>query len=442
MKPDTKYAKCGNIHIAYQVIGDGPFDLVFAPGFASHLDFQWEEPTQARFFGRLAAFCRLIRFDKRGVGLSDRLDKMPTLEERMEDIRAVMDEAGSDRAALLGLSEGGPLSLLFSATYPNRTIALILWNTFAKLVWADDYTIGVPVKLMADWDKWLEQTWGRQGKFLQAFCPSFVNELQFKAWWEQFERLALSPGAALDASRLNQKIDVRELLSLIQVPTLVINNVDDQLMPNPINKYPSERIQNAKYVEVSGIDHFAWRERDGVTTEIEKFLTGERRYTDIDRQLATVFFTDIVRSTECAANLGDRTWRKLLDRHDKILQQNIARFRGKIVDTAGDSVFATFDGPARAIHCACSLIEEIHDIGIEIRVGIHTGEVEARKTGIAGVAVHIGARIAALAGENEILVSKTVKDLVAGSGISFSDRGRYELKGMPEKWHLLSVNRE
>jgi pimeloyl-ACP methyl ester carboxylesterase len=442
MAPSTKYAKCGNIHIAYQVIGDGPIDLVFVPGLASHLEFQWEEPTQARFFRRLAAFCRLIRFDKRGVGLSDRLDKMPTLEERMEDVRAVMDEVGSMRAALLGLSEGGPLSLLFSATYPDRTIALILWNTYAKLLWAEDYKIGVPIELISNFNQRLEQSWGRQGKYMKVFCPSFIDDLQFRAWWEQFERLALSPGAALEALLLNEKIDVRELLSLIRVPTLVINNVDDQAIPNPMIKYLTERIPHAKYVEVPGVDHFAWRERDGVTSEIEKFLTGKRSYTDVDRQLATVLFTDIVRSTEQAVDLGDQTWRNLLDRHDKILRQNIERFRGEIIDTAGDGMLASFDGPARAIHCACTLIEEIPAIGINIRIGIHTGEVEVRKTGIAGVAVHIGARIAALAGENEILVSNTVKDLVVGSGISFSDRGWHELKGLPEKWHLLSVNCE
>ena len=442
MAPSTKYAKCGNIHIAYQVIGDGPIDLVFVPGFASHLEFQWEEPTQARFFKRLSTFCRLIRFDKRGVGLSDRIDKMPTLEERMEDVRAVMDEVGSMRAALLGLSEGGPLSLLFSAIYPDRTIALILWNTYAKLLWAEDYKIGVPIELVSNFNQRLEQSWGRQGKYMKVFCPSFIDDLQFRSWWEQFERLSHSPGAALEALLLNEKIDVRELLPLIRVPTLVINNVDDQVTPNPMLKYLSERIQNAKYVEVPGIDHFAWRERDGVTSEIEKFLTGKRSYTDIDRQLATVLFTDIVRSTEQAVDLGDQTWRNVLDRHDKILRQNIERFRGEIIDTAGDGMLASFDGPARAIHCACTLIEEIPAIGINIRIGIHTGEVEVRKTGIAGVAVHIGARIAALAGENEILVSNTVKDLVVGSGISFSDRGWHELKGLPEKWHLLSVNCE
>jgi pimeloyl-ACP methyl ester carboxylesterase len=436
MVPETKYARSGDLHIAYQVMGGGPIDLVFVPGLASHVEFQWEEPTQVRFFRRLASFSRLIRFDKRGTGLSDRVATMPTLEERMDDVRAVMDAADSQRAAILGLSEGGTLALVFAATFPKRTRALILWNASGGQRPGSEPPPPDSNRLLLEG---LEQNWGT-GAFLPAFVPSASGDARFRAWWSRFERLAMSPGAAVQAMRMNLEIDARDVPAMVQVPTLVIYNRGDPVLSADSARYMADRIAGAEFVELPGPDHFAWKEEDGVTQEVEEFLTGSRPPSEVDRSLATLLFTDIVGSTDRAAKLGDQRWRELLEQHDSIVRRVVESFRGRLVDSTGDGVLASFDGPARAIRCARAIGEELSAIGVEIRAGLHTGEVEARGQGLAGIAVHIGARVAALAGAGEVLVSRTVKDLVAGSGISFADHGVHELKGVPEKWHLFLVD--
>ena len=435
MQPETRYARCGDLHIAYQVVGDGPSDLVFVPGFVSHLEHQWDEPLQAAFFRRLASFCRLIRFDKRGAGLSDRVERMPTIEERMDDVRAVMDAADSERAAILGLSEGGPMGIVFAAAHPDRTSKLILWNSYPRMFW------GIEPELrqqMVDTSlHLLEKEWGT-GSFVGHFVPSAAADPSFRDWWGRFERLAMSPGAAIEAMRVLFEIDVRDILPSVHVPTLVIRNSSDPL-PREGNRYLAEHIPDARYVELPGLDHFAWREEDGVTQEIEEFLTGERSVAGTERVLATILLTDIVRSTDRAAELGDHKWRELLDRHDALVERALGRFRGHLVDTTGDGVLATFDGPARAIRCATTISESVRGIGLEIRAGLHTGEVEIRGNNLAGIAVHIASRVSDLAGPGEVLVSSTVKDLVAGSGICFTDRGSHVLKGVPGDWHLFGA---
>lgn len=438
MSPETKYARCGNLYIAYQVMGDGPFDLVFVPGILSHVEFQWEEPTQARFFRRLSSFSRLIRLDKRGTGLSDRIDRAPTIEERMDDIRAVMDAAGSERAALLGLSEGGPLSLVFAATHPDRTSRLILWNTFASLVSRPDYAIGMPGEMVEQVVTLYLENWGT-GMLLASFVASAAEDPLFQAWWKRFERLGLSPGAAAEAMRINLAIDVRDVLPVVRTPTLVLHAAEDPIVPPEHGRHLAERIPGAKYVEVPGIDHFAWG-NPAVANEVEQFLTGTQHdLEELERVLATVLFTDIVSSTEQLVRREDRQWRQVLERHDAIIEHNLERYSGRLVKFTGDGVFATFDGPGRAIRCACSIMDEVRPLGIQIRAGLHTGEVEMRGNDLAGIAVHIGARVSGLAGPDEVLVSGTVKDLVAGSGIGFRSFGSHTLKGLPGEWQLFMV---
>ena len=436
-QPETHYARCGNLHIAYQVVGESLPDLVFVPGVVSHLEHQWDEPLQAAFFRRLASFSRLIRFDKRGQGLSDRVERMPTIEERMDDLRAVMDAAGSERATLLTLSEGGPMGIVFAATHPDRTSKLILWNTFARLAWAPGVTEGRRQQIIVARLRQYEEDWGT-GKLIGRFVPSAAGDPSFQEWWGRFERFSMSPGACVDAMRVNFEIDVRDILPSVQVPTLVIRHEGDHV-PRGGQRYLADQIPNARYVELPGSDHFAWREEDGATQEIQEFLTGERSASETERVLATILLTDIVRSTDRAAELGDQRWRELLDRHDALIDRALGRFRGHLVNTTGDGIQATFDGPARAIRCATAITESVRGIGLEVRVGLHTGEVEIRGDQLAGIAVHIAARVSSLAGPGEVLVSRTVKDLVAGSGICFADRGSHILKGVPGEWYLFAV---
>ena len=435
MHPDTRYARCGNLHIAYQIIGDGPIDLVFVPGVISHLDHQWDEPIQAAFFQRLASFCRLIRFDKRGQGLSDRVERMPTIEERMDDVRAVMDAAGSERAALLTLSEGGPMGIVFAATHRDRTSKLILWNTFARRVFEPDSTEERRQENVDSRVRLVEKEWG-SGSLVTRFFPSGAADVGFRDWWGRFERLSMTPGAAAQAIRVNCEIDVRDILPSVRVPTLVIRNEGDPISQRDL----ADQIPGARSVELPGSDHFAWREEDGVTQEVEEFLTGERTVLETERILATILLTDIVRSTDRAAELGDQRWRELLDRHDALVERVLGRFRGRLVDKVGDGVLATFDGPARAIRCATAITESVQGIGLEVRAGLHTGEVETRGDRLAGIAVHIASRVSSLAHPSEVLTSSTVKDLVAGSGICFADRGSHILKGVPGEWHLFAAN--
>jgi len=440
-QPETRYAQSGDVNIAYQVVGDGPLDLVYVAGWVSHLEYFWHEPSYAAFLRRLASFSRLILFDKRGTGMSDRVpeSELPTLEERMDDVRAVMDAVESEQAALLGLSEGGPMCLLFAATYPERTRALIMPGSYARRTWAPDHP-WAPKE--ADHEAFIEEVareWGGPVG-LAARAPSQAGNDAFSRWWATYLRMSASPGAAKTLTRMNTQIDVRDVLPVVQVPTLIVHRTGDRAMSVEGSRYMAERIEAARYVELPGEDHLPFLgDQDEIVDEIEEFLTGVRRGPEPDRVLATVLFTDIVGSTERAAALGDRRWRELLEAHHAAVRRELERFRGREVDNAGDGFLATFDGPARAIRCAQAIRDFVDTVGLSIRAGLHTGECEIHGDGIAGIAVHMGARVASLAGPGEVLVSSTVKDLVAGSGIEFEDRGVHELKGVPGDWRLYAV---
>ena len=435
---ETRYARSGDLNIAYQVIGDGPFDLILVPGLASHLDFQWEEEGQERFFNHLASFCRLIRFDKRGCGMSDPVANMPTLEERMDDVRAVMDAVGAEKVALIGLSEGGPLAALFAATYPAKVSKLVLWNSFASLVQRPpDFMNALPPAAIPILLETFRKEWGT-GSSSANFVPDSVTDEQFKKWWNRFERMALSPGAAIQSTAMNLEIDVRDVLRSIQCPTMVLHSNGDTLVPFGHGEYLAKSIEGATLVQVQGKDHFAWR-HPSVIAEMEKFLTGRIHSPVIDRVLATVLFTDIVGSTEQAIAMGDAGWSRMLQRHHADAKDRIEYYRGRFIDSAGDGILATFDGPGRAIACGKSIIELSKSAGIDVRAGLHTGEIELTKQGIAGAAVHIGSRVASLANAGEVLVTRTVKDLVVGSGIDFSNCGEHKLKGVPDEWQIFAA---
>jgi pimeloyl-ACP methyl ester carboxylesterase len=435
--PETRYARSGDVNIAYQVVGDGPFDLVLVPGFFSHLEVDWEFPSHAYFLRRLASFSRLILFDKRGTGLSDRPGGLPDLETRMDDVRAVMDAAGSERAALFGYSEGGPMCALFAATYPERTSALALYGTYAKRQDPDDDYPWVMTRdeRLAYADE-VEREWGFESDFSRY---TSVQDDGLVRWWQRRARASLSPGAARALILMNSQIDVRDVLPTIGVPTIVLHRRGDADSNVGEGRYLAEKIPGARFVELSGDTHLPWVNADQIVDEIEEFLTGVRRGPEPDRVLATVLFTDLVGSTEHAARLGDRRWRMLLEEHHALARRELARWRGTEVDTAGDGLLATFDGPARAIRCARSIRDALEPLGLEMKAGLHTGEVERVGERVMGIAVHTGARVAGLADAGDVLVSQTVKDLVAGSGIEFEERGEHELKGVPGKWRLYAV---
>jgi pimeloyl-ACP methyl ester carboxylesterase len=444
MPPETSYARSGDVNIAYQVVGDGPLDLVYVPGWVSNIELMWEEPAMARFLERLASFSRLILFDKRGTGLSDRVsnDKLPTLEERMDDVRAVLEAVGSERAALFGHSEGGNMCVLFAATYPERTAALITLGSFARRRDPDDDYPWAPTaddreKTATD----VERNWGRlRPKDVEYYAPSRLGDEQFVRNLEQYFRRAASPGAAAALLRMNSHIDVRDVLPTIRVPTLILHRSGDHDVNVAEGRYLAAKIPGAKFVELPGNDHWiSAGNTDEIADEIEEFVTGTRPVPELDRVLATVLFTDIVGSTERAAELGDRRWRELLSTHDAAVRRELDRFRGREVDTAGDGFLASFDGPARAVRCAISAGVAVRDLGVEIRAGVHTGECELDGPKIRGIAVHTGARIASLAGPGEVLVSQTVKDLVSGSGLAFEDRGVHALKGVPGEWRVYAA---
>jgi pimeloyl-ACP methyl ester carboxylesterase len=441
MPPQTRYAKSGNVNIAYQVLGKGPPDLVFVPGWVSNIDMFWEQPDFARFLSRLASFSRLILFDKRGTGLSDRVVDMPSLEIRMDDVRAVMDAAGSERAALYGFSEGGPMCALFAATYPTRTLALIMSGSYARKTMAPDYPWGpTEEQFLASIDK-AEREWGGP-VVIDERAPSMSVDEGFRQWWGRFARASASPAAAAMVQRMNAQIDIRHLLPAIHVPTLILHSVNERIVDVGASRYMARQIPGAKLVELPGADHVPFlSDADAILDEIEEFLTGTRHSPEVDRILATVLFTDIVGATQSATKLGDRRWHDLLDSHHALVRRELARFRGREIDTAGDGFFATFDGPARAVRCACAISDAVRSLGIEIRAGLHTGECEVMGDKVGGIAVHTGARIAAYANAGEVLVSHTVKDLVAGSGLSFRDCGTQSLKGVPGDWHLFAVER-
>jgi len=439
--PETRYAKSGDTYIAYQVMGEGPFDLVLVPGFISHVEMQLELPLPASFFARLASFCRLIRFDKRGTGLSDRVSGIATLEERIDDVRAVMDACGSTRAALFGFSEGGPMSIVFAATYPRRTSALILYGALARAAWAPDYPWGRTEEAFAAALKSQEENWG-QGKSVDKFSPSLAGDEELRKFVARVERASASPGAVRDMIRQIQAIDARPVLPTIGIPTLILHRTGDLAVNVEHGRYLARHIKGAKYVELPGIDHQPWvGDANSILGEIETFLTGGRREIepDLDRVLATVLFTDIVGATTRVVELGDRAWKDILAQHHLLVREQIRRHRGREINTAGDGFLAAFDGPARAVRCGRAIADTVKKLGIRIRAGVHTGECEVMGEELGGIAVHIGARIGGLAAADEVLVSSTVRDLVAGSGLRFEDRGTHTLKGVPGDWQLLAA---
>jgi class 3 adenylate cyclase len=441
MLPETRYARSGDVNVAYQVLGKGPPDLVVVPGWVSNIDFSWDEPALARFLTRLASFSRLILFDKRGTGLSDRVTDMPSLEVRMDDVWAVMHAVGSEVAALFGYSEGGTMCALFAATYPGQTSALIMSGAFARRKWAPDYPWGQTEEQIQSALNQVEREWGGPVK-IDAHAPSMAKDERFREWWARRLRASASPASAATLLRMNAEIDIRHVLPAIRVPTLILHNVHDRVIDIGATRHMAARIPGAKLVELPGTDHIPWGDNsDAILDEIEEFLTGVRHSPEYDRVLATVLITDIVGSTDKAASLGDRRWSDLLDCHHASVRRELARFRGREIGTAGDGFLAAFDGPARAVRCACAISDSIQSLGIEVRAGLHTGECEVIGDNLRGIAVHIGARVAALARPGEVLVSATVKDLVAGSALSFQDRGIHSLKGVPGDWRLFAVDR-
>jgi len=437
--PETRYAKSGMVHIAYQVVGNGPVDLVLIPGLFTHVEHQWDEPGFARFLERLASFSRLIVLDARGAGLSDRALELPPMEEQMDDVLAVLDAVGSEAAAFFGLSQAGPMAILFAASHPERTRALVLYATYATPRSDGTSPWGRSPEWMAEYDRLIDEKWG-SGVFLEQVAPSMVDDSLFRRWWSRYERLSYGPGNALAYFHMNAQIDVRAILPSIRVPTLVLQRREDSYRDPGHATFLASHIAGAKLVELTGRDHLPYvGDADAILDEVQEFLTGVRPPPEQDRVLATVLFTDIVGSTERASVLGDHAWRALLDRHHAVIRQELGRFRGREIDTAGDGFLAIFDGPARAVRCAAAISQAVHEIGLDVRAGVHTGEVELVGAGVAGIAVHIGARICALAQTGEVLVSATVRDLVAGSGIAFDDRGSFRLKGVPDEWRLFTL---
>lgn len=440
MRPQTRYARSGDVSIAYQVIGDGPFDLVLVPGWISNVDFAWEDPAYGEWIDRLAAFSRVIVFDKRGTGLSDRDVGDSTLEERMDDLRAVLAAADSERAAVFGFSEGGALSMLFAATYPERVPALVLYGTFAYAAVAPDYAAGAAiVEAFAAIRRALD-AWG-EGATLELMAPRLCHDARSRAFMGRYERMCVSPRAGATHLRWIGEIDVRPVARALRVPTLVLHRADDRLITVEAGRALARDIPGARWVELPGDAHPPWiGDSAALAAEVQAFLTGTRPAPSATgRVLATVLFTDIVGSTERLVALGDRAWRDLLDRHHALVRGEIARHRGREAGTTGDGFLATFDGPARAIHCAVGIREAVRRLGIDVRAGIHIGECERVDDTITGVAVHTGARVMAAAAPGEILVSNSVRDLVAGSGLEFIDRGSHRLKGLPGEWQLLAV---
>ncbi|MBL8894524.1 MAG: adenylate/guanylate cyclase domain-containing protein [Rhizobiales bacterium] len=440
MPAETKYARSGDVSIAYQVTGKGPVDLVIVPGFVSHLEQGWENRNYAAFLDRLGSFARLIRFDKRGTGLSDRVSDVPTLEQRMDDVRAVMDAAGSERAALMGISEGGPMSVLFAATYPQRTSALVLYGSIARGAWDPEYPWGT--KKGPEWEDWLrrqQEEWG--GPFgVEFWAPSVADDESFRQWWAKYLRLGASPTAVTSLWRMNAAIDVRPILPAVRVPTLVLHRTGDMAVNIEEGRLLARHIPGAKLVELPGRDHLWWvGDWETIASEVEEFITGERRTAEPDRVLLTVLFTDIVDSTRRAAMLGDQRWKELLDSHNVMMRSQIDRFRGRAIKNLGDGFLAVFDGPARAINCALSASREIQKFGLDIRSALHTGEVELIGEDIGGIAVHTAARVLGKCAPCEVWTSRTVRDLVAGSKFKFTDQGLHELRGIEGEWPLFSV---
>jgi class 3 adenylate cyclase/pimeloyl-ACP methyl ester carboxylesterase len=432
--PETRYALSGDVSIAYQTMGAGPVDIIVVPGLASHVEFMHEMPGYTAFHRRLSTFARVITFDKRGQGLSDRISDAPSLEQRIDDVRSIMDTIGSKRATLFGHSEGCPMSVLFAATYPERVSHLILFGGYA-----------VAAMLSNDMDRRIAERlkfWGT-GEMLKVLSPSQATNQNAIDQFAKYQRLAASPGAIRAISFLNAQIDVRAILPNVQAPTLVLHRRGDVSIPIELGRNLAAQIPNAKFIEYSGQDHFYFFGDVGTLLEdIEEFVTGHRESssTDLDRVLATVLFTDIVNSTRSAAAIGDQAWRRLLDSHDELAVQTVEKYRGTLVKTTGDGILATFDGPGRAVRCALSLEAASKQMGLPLRAGLHTGEIEIRGRDIGGIAVHAAARVMAQSQANEVLVSRVITDLVAGAGLKFSERGSHELKGLPGRWDLFAAS--
>jgi len=439
-RPVTQYAKSGKVNIAFQMIGDGPTDLIYAPGFISHVEMNWESPYWSRVLRRLSDFCRVIIFDKRGTGLSDRPGGWPTLEERMDDIRAVMDAAGSERAVLHGISEGGPMCMVFAAMYPERASALVLHGTAPRLAAGPDWPWGMTVEEATPLLEAAEMDWGT-GTVLSFFIQGLADDPHIQEATGRFERFAASPGGARQLLEMNMEIDVRSVLPTISAPTLVIHQHGDHIVPVESGRYLAEHIRGARMTELPGTFHLSARpgDMDGPLDATEEFLTGSRGAHVVDRVLATVLFTDIVGSTERATAMGDFAWRDLLDAHDRLIRREIELYQGREIKALGDGFFAAFDGPGRAVRCARAIAKDAAELGIDVRCGLHSGECEVRGDDLAGVAVHIGARIGGLAQPGEVLVSTTVKELLVGSGVTFEDRGKHQLKGVPDEWQVFRV---
>jgi class 3 adenylate cyclase len=440
MPPQTRYARSGEVGIAYQVTGEGELDLVLAFPFLSHLDLIWESPLLAHFLHRLGSFARVLVFDRRGVGLSDPVDRPATLEERMDDVRAVMDAAGSERAALLGMSEGATMCVLFAATYPQRTSALVLWGAMARSTAAPDYPWAPPKEAVQEaQDELIGPTWG-QGATIEIFSPSMAADPRAREFQARVERQAASPMRVQKLLEMFLDTDVRGALPLIQAPTLVLHRRGDRAVNRRAGRWLAEQIEGSHYAELEGEDHFPWvGDSDAALAAIEEFLTGVRPAPETQRVLATVLFTDIVDSTRLATELGDRRWRTLLEEHHALVRERLGRFEGREIKTTGDGFLAIFDGPTRAAACARAIADDMPTVGVEVRAGLHTGEVELIDDDVGGIAVHVAARIAALGDAGTVLASRTVRDLAVGSGIEFVPAGRHTLKGVPDEWDLYSV---
>jgi len=446
--PEVAYARSGDVNVAYAVVGAGPLDLVLVGGWVvSNLEWAWEGPA-AEFFAGLAGFSRLILFDKRGTGLSDRVRGVADLETRMDDVRAVMDAAGSKRAAVMGISEGGPMTVLFAATYPERVAAAVLYGSRMCYRRSDDYPWASTPEESAAAVERAERRWRTDEALdatLEELAPTVAHDASIRRWWRRWLRTSVTPGAVAQYYSMYPEIDVRHVLSAVGVPTLVLHRTHDQSIAFEEGRYAAARIPGAEFLELPGHDHAWFVDPEQITGPVERFLhelwqRGEWDAVETDRVLATVLFTDIVGSTTRAAELGDRDWREQLERHHALVRHQLVRYQGRELDTSGDGVFAAFDGPARAIRCARAIVAAVAELGLEIRAGLHTGECEVVEGKMAGIAVHIGARVAAAAAPGEVMVSSTVKDLVAGSGITFRDRGMAELKGVPGEWHLYAVD--
>jgi class 3 adenylate cyclase len=440
--PATRYARSGDSHVAYQVVGDGSLDLLFVAEWLNHIDEQWEQPRLSGFLEALARFSRLILFNPRGMGASDPLplSEPPTAELWMDDAIASLDAAGSERAAVLGAGVGGSVALLTAATYPARVTSLAVVNAAARTAWADDYQIGMPEEYISLARAGLAAQYPSGEAILPLWAPDLVGDERFTQWLTRYQRIAASPGMALAVQQMMFGLDVRAILPTIHVPTLVLQRAGEQHVTPAMGRYIADHVEGSVYRELPGAGQAYWAgDPLEIVAEVQEFFTGIRDVAAADRVLATVLFTDIVGSTERAAELGDGPWRSLLEDHDRTVRREVERHRGRVIDTAGDGFLVTFDGPARAIRCALAIHQALVPLGIQVRAGLHTGEVELRGDDIAGIAVHIGARVAALASAGETLVSRTVVDLVAGSGLRFEDRGVHSLKGVPGEWTLFVV---